>query len=100
MMPWLDEPNPDMSLVKACLDAVEELQPTFWIMENSRGLHQYWTPADTHVGAFYLWGEFPTFDCPVTWTPKMKKTGKKPEQRAKIPYRLADSLRQSIGWYL
>lgn len=99
MLPWLDEPNPDLSLVQACLEAVEWLQPRFWVMENSRALHQYWKPAETHYGAFYLWGEFPPFDVERDWKGKMQTSGENPEKRAEIPYALADGLRRSVEVY-
>jgi len=96
MLPWLDEPEPDLSLVRACLDAIEYLQPEWWLLENSRGLHQYWRPARTHYGAFYLWGEFPTFDVPDDWAGKMQTSGENPEKRAEIPYHLGDAVKQSV----
>lgn len=99
MLPWLEEPDPDLSLVEACLEAVETLQPRYWVLENSRGLHQYWKPARTRYGAFYLWGDFPPFDAPETWKGKMQTSGERPEERAKIPYPLADALRRSVETY-
>jgi hypothetical protein len=98
MLPWLDEPNPDLSLVEACLNAVDELDPDWWILENSRGLHQFWREARTHVGPFYLWGEFPPFDVALTDGGKMSVSGERPEERAKIPCELADSIRRSVEW--
>ena len=96
MMPWLDEPEPDTSLVEACLQVVDDLEPEYWIMENSRGLHMYWRPARKRVGAFYLWGDFPPFDVALTDGGKMSTSGENPEERAKIPFELADALRRSV----
>jgi hypothetical protein len=96
MLPWLDEPDPDMSLVYACLDAVEYLDPEYWILENSRGLHQYWKEASKIVGAFYLWGDMPPFDVNDDWKPKSQTSGQKPEERAKIPYELSKAVKQSV----
>jgi len=98
MLPWLDEPNPDLALVHACMDAVEQLEPDYWVLENSRGLHQYWREAQTHVGPFYLWGEFPPFDPVLSDGGKMSISGEQPEKRAEIPYVLADGLRKSVEW--
>lgn len=98
MLPWCDEPDPDLSLVRACLQAVETLAPEWWVLENSRGLHQFWRESRTHVGAFYLWGEFPAFDVERAWVGKMQTSGEKPEKRAEVPYPLADALRQSVEW--
>ena len=96
MLPWLDEPNPDLSLVKSCQQAVDDLEPTWWVLENSRGLHQYWKEANTHVGPYYLWGEFPPFDVALPDGGKQQYSGEQPEKRAKIPYALSDSLRRSV----
>jgi len=98
MLPWLDEPDPDMTLVEACLEAADELDPNHWVLENSRGLHQYWRPAATHYGPFYLWGEFPAFDVEQSWAGKMQTSGSDPEKRAEIPYALADGLRRAVEW--
>lgn len=95
-MPWLDEPEPSLELVEACLDAVEMLSPDYWILENVVGLHRYWKPARKRVGPFYLWGEFPPFDAVLTDGGKMSSSGENPEKRAEIPYGLSDSLRRSV----
>jgi len=98
-LPWLDEPEPDMTLVRACLDAVDDLEPDWWILENVQGLKRYWGRDETkRVGPYYLWGEFPTFDVVLSDGGKMSVSGERPEERAKIPYPLADSLRRSVEW--
>lgn len=96
MLPWLHEPSPDLDLVEACLRVVDRLDPCWWVLENSRGLHQYWRPARANYGAYYLWGEFPPFDVEPSWKGKMQSSGEDPGERAAIPYPLADALRQSV----
>lgn len=95
-LPWHDEPDPDMSLVTACLEAVEQLDPDWWVLENVRGLHRYWKPANFHAGAFYLWGELPPYDIHANWKGKMQTSGENPEERAKIPYRLAATVKNAV----
>jgi site-specific DNA-cytosine methylase len=96
-MPWCDEPNPDMSIVRACLDAADELQPDFWILENVRGLKQYWDVQEQkRIGPYYLWGEFPPFDVALSDGGKMDVSGANPEKRAEIPPELSESLRRSV----
>lgn len=97
-MPWLPDDEPSMELVEACLDAIDELSPEHWILENVVGLHRYWRPARKRVGPYYLWGEFPAFDVAVSDGGKMSVSGENPEKRAKIPYGLADSLRRAVEW--
>jgi hypothetical protein len=100
-LPWLDEPEPDISLVRACLDAIDDLNPDWWVLENVQGLKQYWGREETkRVGPYYLWGEFPTFDVAVSDGGKMSVSGTNPEERARIPYAIADSLRRSVEWSL
>jgi hypothetical protein len=97
MLPWCDEPNPDLSLVKACLQAVDHLEPRWWVMENSRGLHQYWRPARTHIGPYYLWGEFPPIDVVADGLRgKMQTSGERPDKRAEIPRPISRALKQSV----
>lgn len=97
MLPWLDEPNPDLALVEACLQAVEDLEPRYWILENSRGLHMFWEAARKRVGAFYLWGEFPPFDVDASgFRGKMQTSGEDPAARAEIPTALSTALKQSV----
>ena len=98
MLPWHDEPNPSLELVNACLQAVEYLNPEYWIMENSRGLSMYWEPAEKKVGSFYLWGSFPPFDVGDSCMGKTHISGSKPEERAKIPYALSYSLMKAVEW--
>lgn len=98
-MPWLDEPEPDTSLVEACLAAVDDLEPDWWVLENVRGLKQFWGVQERkRVGPYYLWGEFPPFDVRVSDGGKMQVSGSNPEKRAKIPYELGDSLRRAVEW--
>jgi site-specific DNA-cytosine methylase len=100
-MPWLDEPEPDTELVNACYDAVDELNPEYWVLENVQGLKQYTGTEETkRIGPYYLWGLFPPFDVTLSDGGKMAVSGMHPEQRAKIPYELANALKQSVELYL
>jgi hypothetical protein len=93
MLPCLDEPNPSTELVEACLQAVEHLDPTWWVLENSRGLSMYWREADHNIGPYFLWGNLPPIDVTLPHGGKMSVSGENPEERAKVPYELADAVR-------
>jgi hypothetical protein len=96
-LPWLDEPEPSLSLVESCFQAVDELDPDCWVLENVSGLKQYTGWQETkRVGPYYLWGEFPPFDVALSDGGKMSLSGENPEKRAQIPYELADALRRSV----
>jgi hypothetical protein len=97
MLPWCDEPEPDLSLVRACLQVVEDLDPRWWVLENSRGLHMYWKPARKRVGPYYLWGEFPPFDLVADGLKgKMQTSGERPTERAEIPRPLSAAVKRSV----
>jgi hypothetical protein len=97
MLPWCDEPDPDLSLVESCLDAVDEVEPRWWVLENSRGLSMYWREARTHIGPYYLWGQWPPMDVdPAGLSAKMETSGQDPETRAKIPNALSLALKRAV----
>ena len=55
--------DPDMSIVKACLDIIDYIKPQWWVLENVKGACPYISKIIGHhkqfIGPFYLWGEFP-----------------------------------------
>ena len=55
--------KPDMSVVKACLDIIDYLKPTTWVLENVHGSQGFFLPLiggrRQKIGPFYLWGNFP-----------------------------------------
>lgn len=63
--------EPDMSLVFACQDLIEHIQPRHWIIENVVGAIKHFTPHLGNyfqkVGPFVLWGRCPALLMPVGW---------------------------------
>ena len=59
----LDEYEPDMQPLLACLDIIDYVKPTWWLVENVAGSTRYFTPIlgkfTQHIGPFFLWGTFP-----------------------------------------
>jgi hypothetical protein len=55
-------------LVRACVRVIEEIRPTFWILENVRGgvpyISEILGKPKMHRGPWYLWGNFPQFLIP------------------------------------
>jgi hypothetical protein len=103
-LPWYGDGacsgDPSMELVEACLAAIEELDPQYWVLENVVGLHMYWKPARKHVGPYYLWGDFPPFDAETVYKDqRFQPKDRRSELSAKIPYHVADALRQSVEVY-
>ena len=100
-LPWYGDGacsgDPSLELVEACLEAVDYLDPDYWVLENVIGLHMYWKPAVTHVGPFYLWGHFPPFDAPTIWKHQNQQPAdRRSELSAEIPYPLANALRHAV----
>lgn len=106
-MPWYydgakDGPV-DLELFEACFDAIERLDPDWWVLENVQGLHDFYGWPDRQVGPFWLWGDIPTFHPDISdRKPKHHYWGGYDDtsnQRAKVPYELADTLRRAVEWH-
>jgi hypothetical protein len=59
-MPWSRTSNPpDLSIYEACKRIIAETQPSFWIIENTRGAVPYFGKPSAIYYPYYLWGFFP-----------------------------------------
>ena len=102
-----------MRIVFWCLDAVDYLNPKYWILENPRGMLRkilgkpsittfFASWGELHYKPTDLWGKIPPkiqFPKPVNWEKAPRGSiGKgserlnNSEDRAKIPYKLSESL--------
>lgn len=99
-MPWYPDEEPDLTLANACFDAIEKLNPEWWILENVQGFHDWFGWPQKQVGPWWLWGEFPPFDLDRPKKRKYKLWGDQPDQRALIPPLLAKSVKKAVEWYL
>jgi len=95
-MPWYPDDDPNLELFEAFLSIVDEWDPTYWVMENVQGLHDFYGEPRLTLGPFWLWGEFPLFSLDETPVKNQRVTPTEPEQNAKIPYVIGDGLRRSI----
>lgn len=96
-LPWYDDPDPPMGLVWAVLEAVEDLQPKWWVLENVGGLTDRWRPADHVAWPWYFWGDFPLVDVPPI--PKHRNQLSKDnrsEVAAEVPYPIARSFKVAV----
>lgn len=96
----MDARNLDWSVWEACWNAINHLKPTYWVVENVRGM-VYWHPDyRKQVGRdWFLWGFFPPFDLNQELS-KDRSMRYEPDRLAKIPYPLADGLRQAVETWL
>jgi len=100
--------NPDLTLVKRCLDLVEILRPKYWVLENVRGSIKHLLPIlgepRTIIGGKYiLWGNFPLFSANIDKHSKMEgdtwsTDPLRPQRRAYVPPEIGEALRQSIDY--
>lgn len=90
----------NLELFEACFEAVEYLNPTFWVLENVVGLHDFYGQPEKKVGPFWLWGSFPPFDADQNFRNKMSIWGgygdEMNAERARIPYRLSNALKHAV----
>jgi hypothetical protein len=54
-----------MEGIAAACDAIAELAPTYWAIENVHGAVRFLPSPTKRVGAWVLWGRFPPFDAKV-----------------------------------
>jgi len=102
-MPWSKTGAiPDMSLVLACLRIRDEIQPDYWICENTKGAIKWFKPYlgnwRFHAGPFYLWGYFPIpgrIDM-RTWRKKESMSSTAHIERAAIPHSLSLAIARQI----
>ena len=93
--------NPDLSIVKACMEIIEHQQPKWWIIENVAGASKDFTqelgmPPRQIIGPFLLWGYFPYL--PITHA-RINKTQDwnigdplRANKRAMIPLEVSQAL--------
>ena len=90
-LPWFEDFEPDMKLVKAFHKIVEELAPKFWILENVQGAVQYLGRPQYKSGPVKLWGVFPPLNCGVKgW--KVRLNSRREGDRARLPYNLSKAV--------
>lgn len=95
---WYDPqqlPEPDMSIVEACLRIINQAKPRYWIIENVRGAVPFFEPLlgkPTFVARpYFLWGHFPMLGNVRrhTFVKKTKLSSSARSERAKIPKSLS-----------
>ena len=63
--------EPNMDVVRACLDIIDYMKPSYWCLENVQGSQGWFLPLigarRQKIGPFYLWGNFPLISIPPTF---------------------------------
>jgi hypothetical protein len=90
---WPHDKPPDLTLWEAAEQAIRDLQPRWWIIENVRGAQKFHGKT-RHWAAQYLWSNI-DFWCQGTGERyKENLGGHNAARRAKVPY----SLSELVAW--
>ena len=102
-----EEFEPDMSVVQACLDIIDYLKPTTWVLENVRGSQEHFLPLigarRQKLGPFYLWGNFPLMSLPHGFDHSKKSVDVhsgnplRANIRAMIPFEISYVLHETVS---
>ena len=107
-MPWTKTgKEPDMSIVKACLKIIQNMQPRFWVIENVQGAVKYFEPLlgkpRKIIKPYFFWGHFPPLgDVKISKRKKESFSSTQQAERARIPYEISLALCLAIenNWTL
>lgn len=105
-LPWAKTgQEPDLSILKACIEIKNALKPKSWIFENVKGAVKWFKPflgkPQFINNPYYLWGEFPLrSNFKIRRKNKESYSSKQKSQRAKIPYRLSLAIAVSIEQHI
>lgn len=95
-MPWCRTgKDPSLDLVRAALRVIEECQPRWWCLENTRGSVKWISTilgrpvAHCGGGRIYLWGNHPPMLYPVIAGWKEKLSSTRAAERGRMPYELS-----------
>lgn len=88
---------PDLSIYLAAKRIVDEVRPTYWIIENVRGAVPYFGPYTAVYFPFYLWGVFPPLgQVRLHYRGKDSWPSYAKAERAKVPYALSLAVARAI----
>ena len=98
--------QPNMDVVRACLDIIDYIKPKYWVLENVQGAQPFFLPVvgakRQHIGPFYLWGNFPLLSMPHHYTHSKQENDAwsdnplRANLRAMIPFEISFVLYQTL----
>lgn len=97
--------EPDMELVKACLDVIDYFKPEWHVIENVEGAQKSFFPLlgnrAQRIGPFYLWGKFPRLAIPYSFHHVKSDCDGLPrsirsQSRALVPIEISEALLRSV----
>ena len=91
--------EPDHTIYQAVRAIIDQLVPTYWVIENVRGAIKYWGKWDYHFGPVYLWTNIPILS-PVEVEPwKSRLSSKQRAERARIPYSISLTVAEAVEFF-
>jgi len=90
--------EPDISIVRAALQAVRDFNPRFWVIENTIHSRKWVTPilgpTAVSIAGHYFWGKLPCLLPNVNRIPKesLWPRANRASERAKIPYAIGEAI--------
>jgi C-5 cytosine-specific DNA methylase len=91
--------RPSLELVVAALEAVAQLRPRFWILENVRGAIPFLGIPVQKVGPWCLWGYFPALRVSLDMQLHRKTRRRSAVARATVPYALSHAALTAVELY-
>ena len=98
--------EPDMSLLERAIEIIQDLEPTYWVIENVRGAIKHFSPylgePRQIIGPFVLWGNYPllALERDTDFKKEFNKTNSKTPLRsnihARIPIEISQALKDAI----
>ncbi len=89
--------RPSLELVFATLEAVRELRPRFWVLENVRGAIPFLGIPVQKIGPWCLWGYFPPIQVTAELASWRKFRFRSAAARARVPDALAEAVFASVS---
>jgi C-5 cytosine-specific DNA methylase len=88
--------RPSLELVHAAMNAIADLQPRYWIIENVRGAIPYLGIPVQKIGPWCLWGYFPPIDVTLEMQLHRKSQHRTALRRGAVPYELSAALLRAV----
>lgn len=99
----LDNYEPDLTILEACMDIIKMLKPTYYVVENVKGAVRYFNPvlgdfARSVKNTWYLWGKFPALTLDENAIPHKKsldvnsKNPMRTNLKSVVPRQISDAI--------
>lgn len=88
--------RPSLDLIVAALEAVRQLRPRFWILENVRGAIPFLGTPAQKIGPWCLWGYFPLIEVSLSMHDHRKGDHHSAQTRAAVPPAMAEAVYQAV----